>query len=316
MAPARERRAVAATARRVGRVIGRAAPASAAASLCLAASLAAQAPPSFTVRTEPAPLVRGTVGVITVHPAAGTDLASLKGRAADEPLHFEPAAGGGFTALIGVPIEGPDTFPVTLFAGDPEGHDSATLMLDVAEGSYRRERLSVAPKYARPDSAARQRILDEIAMARALSERAHDTPRLWSAAFRAPRSGRVTSPFGTARVLNGAVQSRHLGTDFSGAVGAPVRAANAGVVALVGHFYLAGNVVYVDHGEGLVTGYFHLSRVEVAQGDTVARGQIIGRVGRSGRVTGPHLHWIARYGRITVDPMSLLRLRDVVGGER
>ena len=117
----------------------------------------------------------------------------------------------------------------------------------------------------------------------------------------------MTSPFGTARVLNGEVESRHLGTDFAGAVGAPVRAANAGVVALAGHFYLAGNVVYVDHGEGLVTGYFHLSRVEVAQGDTVTRGQIIGRVGRSGRVTGPHLHWIARYGRITVDPMSLLR---------
>lgn len=308
MAPARERRA-AASARRIGRVIGRAAPASAAASLWLAASLAAQAPPSFTVRTEPAPLVRGTIGVLTVQPAAGTDLASLKGRAADEPLHFGPAHGGGFTALIGVPIEGPDTLAVTLFpAGDPAGHDSVTLLLHVAEGSYRRERLSVAPKYAKPDSAARQRILDEIAMARALSERAHDTPRLWSAAFRPPRSGRVTSPFGTARVLNGEVQSRHLGTDFAGAVGAPVRAANAGVVALVGHFYLAGNVVYVDHGEGVVTGYFHLSRVEVAQGDTVTRGQVIGRVGRSGRVTGPHLHWIARYGRITVDPMSLLRL--------
>ena len=69
-------------------------------------------------------------------------------------------------------------------------------------------------------------------------------------------------------------------------------------------------MVYVDHGQGLVTGYFHLSRVEVAEGDTVARGQIIGRVGRSGRVTGPHLHWIARYGHITVDPMSLLRLRE------
>ena len=75
------------------------------------------------------------------------------------------------------------------------------------------------------------------------------------------------------------------------------------MVALVANFYLAGHAVYLDHGGGLVTGYFHLSRVDVAAGDTVAAGQIIGAVGRSGRATGPHLHWIARYGGITVDPM-------------
>jgi murein DD-endopeptidase MepM/ murein hydrolase activator NlpD len=80
------------------------------------------------------------------------------------------------------------------------------------------------------------------------------------------------------------------------------------VVALVADFYLAGRAVYLDHGAGLVTGYFHLSQASVAQGDTVAAGQRIGAVGRTGRVTGPHLHWIVRYGGISVDPMTLVEL--------
>lgn len=277
--------------------------------VALASSLAAQASPSFSIVTQPAPLVRGTVGLITVRPGTDDSVPSLEGRAADEPLHLHRDEAGGFTGLIGVPIEGPESLVVMLFPAGTGG-DSVPVTLRVTAGAYRRERLRVEEKYANPDTAAQHRIGDEIAEARAISRAAHVTPRLWSGPFTQPRAGRVTSPFGTARVLNGEVQSRHFGTDFAGAVGAPVRAANAGVVALVGDFYLAGTVVYIDHGEGLVTGYFHLSRSLVTAGDTVTRGQIIGRVGQSGRVTGPHLHWIARYGNINVDPMSLLRLRE------
>jgi len=86
-----------------------------------------------------------------------------------------------------------------------------------------------------------------------------------------------------------------------------VRAANRGVVALVADLYYSGTTVLVDHGAGLVTGYFHLSRVLVVPGDTVDVGQLIGRVGSSGRVTRSHLHWFAAYGAITVDPLDLLR---------
>lgn len=107
-------------------------------------------------------------------------------------------------------------------------------------------------------------------------------------------------------MFNGALASRHLGVDFGGLTGAPVRAANKGVVALADHFFLAGNVIYIDHGGGVVTGYFHLSKVLVATGDTVSRGQKIGLVGATGRVTGPHLHWSARYGAITVNPLDLV----------
>ena len=123
-----------------------------------------------------------------------------------------------------------------------------------------------------------------------------------------PRAGRITSGFGNGREFNGQVQSRHLGTDLDGAVGEPVLAAADGVVALVDEFYLGGNVIYLDHGGGLSTGYLHLSEALVATGDTVRAGQRIGSVGATGRVTGPHLHWIVRYGSVTVDPMSVFGL--------
>jgi murein DD-endopeptidase MepM/ murein hydrolase activator NlpD len=131
---------------------------------------------------------------------------------------------------------------------------------------------------------------------------------MWSEPFRRPRESRVTSRFGTGRMFNGTVASRHLGVDYQGAPGSPVFAANRGVVALVDTFFLAGRVVYVDHGGGVVTGYFHLTTPLVAKGDTVARGQQLGTVGATGRVTGPHLHWAARYGALTVNPGDLLDL--------
>ncbi|MGH7517242.1 MAG: M23 family metallopeptidase [Gemmatimonadales bacterium] len=267
-------------------------------------ALAAQHPDSFRIITQPDTLVRGSVGWLVVR---GWGAAPLAGDAGGEPLHLAVSDDGAVRALIAVPFDVTDTLPVTLVragaAGMPE---TLRVTLPVARGAYRSEQLRVAAKYATPDSAAAARILSEIEQARGVSRQAHDTPRAWSAPFRRPRPGRVTSGFGTAREFNGVVSSRHMGTDFAGAVGAPVYAANAGLVALVGEFYLAGTVLYLDHGGGVVTGYFHLNRVEVTPGTLVQRGQLIGRVGRSGRVTGPHLHWIARYGGITVDPMSLV----------
>jgi murein DD-endopeptidase MepM/ murein hydrolase activator NlpD len=118
----------------------------------------------------------------------------------------------------------------------------------------------------------------------------------------------VTSIFGIGRVFNGQLRSRHLGTDYDGVVGAPVRAANRGVVALIGDFYYAGRIVSLNHGAGLITSYLHLSEILVAEGDTVSPGQFIGRVGASGRVTGPHLHWAVRVGASAVDGASLLAL--------
>jgi murein DD-endopeptidase MepM/ murein hydrolase activator NlpD len=239
----------------------------------------------------------------------GFGAAPLSAVAAGEPLHLTIGDDGTVGALIAAPFADADSLAVTLVragaAGDPE---TIHIALPVAPGNYRSEQLRVPAKYAVPDSAAAERIRTEVELAKSVSRRAHGTPRAWTRPFRSPRPGRVTSGFGTAREFNGVVASRHMGTDFAGAVGAPVFAANTGVVALTGDFYLAGKVVYLDHGAGLVTGYFHLSRIEVEPGALVQRGQRIGRVGKSGRVTGPHLHWIARYGTVTVDPMSVVRV--------
>ena len=138
---------------------------------------------------------------------------------------------------------------------------------------------------------------------------------MWKSSFLRPRTSVVTSAFGSGRLFNGALTARHLGVDFRGALGEPVRASNRGVVALVGDFFLAGNVVYIDHGGGVVTAYFHLSKTLVSEGDTVARGQEIGLVGNTGRVTGPHLHWAARYGEITVNPLDLVKLGSAYTGK-
>jgi murein DD-endopeptidase MepM/ murein hydrolase activator NlpD len=167
----------------------------------------------------------------------------------------------------------------------------------------RARRLSVSKVFTtRPDSLTEARIERENEEARAVGRRAHKTPALWTLPFLRPRSSRITSSFGSGRLFNGRLASSHGGVDFAGQPGDSVRAANRGVVALVDNFFLAGNVVYIDHGGGVVTGYFHLTQ------DTVERGQDIGLVGATGRVTGPHLHWSARYGEHTVDPMGLITL--------
>jgi murein DD-endopeptidase MepM/ murein hydrolase activator NlpD len=264
--------------------------------------------PKFSIDAETG-LTEGSLGWIRVTPARGLTLSG--GEAAGEPLHFEPDTAGSLKALLGVPVEAGDSFKVSLVLKGHDRTDTLTASLPVRRSGYASEVLRVAPGFVKPDSAAAARIQSEIMKSREVSRRSHTRTRLWGGPFRLPRSSRITSPFGTARVFNGEVQSRHLGTDFAGAVGDPVVAPARGIVALVADFYLAGGTIYLDHGAGLVTAYFHLSRSYVKQGQRVRPGQRIGAVGRSGRVTGPYLHWVARYGTISVDPMTLLQLAPV-----
>lgn len=218
---------------------------------------------------------------------------------AGEPVHID----GKSSALAAVPIDSVNGVPLVVHCSNG---DSSVTHIATRRSTYPLERLSVAPKFsAEPDSALSVRLKREADQAAVVSKNAHDTPRMWTSAFAVPRASRITSGFGGGRTFNGTVTSRHMGTDYAGAIGAPVRAANRGIVRLIGAFYLGGNVIYIDHGEGIVTAYLHLSKQLVAVGDTVKQGDTIGLVGATGRVTGPHLHFIARYGSITIDAASL-----------
>jgi hypothetical protein len=244
--------------------------------------------------------------------AAGDAVQSVEGEAAGEPLHFVPAADGAFESLAPVPVDAEGALLVALTVRRADGRvESLEARVPVGEGQYRHERLTVAPAFGRPpDEVASARLASDQAKAREVSRLAHETPRLWTEEIVMPREARVTSGFGDGRVFNGQVSSRHMGLDLDGDPGAPVTAAARGVVALVDEFLLAGKIVYVNHGGGLVSGYFHLSEQLVAVGDTVYPGTPIGRVGATGRVTGPHLHWVVRYGYTSVDPRSLLDMGD------
>jgi murein DD-endopeptidase MepM/ murein hydrolase activator NlpD len=268
-------------------------------------------------RPDPGAIVRLTLST----PARRADsIVSIRGAMAGEPLHFLASTGGKWHAIGAVPVDATGSLVASVILQRASGKTEtvrARLMLPKLPPPVAQP-LAVDSSFTRPlDSATAARVARENARAREVGTHAHDSPAMWSSSFLRPRTSVVTSEFGSGRLFNGRMTSRHLGVDFRGAVGDPVRAANRGVVALVDNFFLAGNVVYIDHGGGLVTAYFHLSKTLVAVGDTVVRGQQIGLVGATGRVTGPHLHWAARYGTITVNPLDLVSLdRKWYGGSR
>ena len=276
--------------------------------LLIASSLSAQSNVVVVpANPEPGSIVQLILGADTV----GGAIAGVAGTMAGEPLRFLPGR-SGYVAIGGVPVSASDSVHATISITRASGKVETlrvTVPVPHVEPPKEAAPLAVSTEFTRPlDAATQKRIADENARAQAVGRRSHDSPPLWTQPFVVPRESKITSNFGIGRMFNGVVASRHLGVDFRGDTGAPVFAANRGVVALVDTFFLAGRIVYIDHGGGVVTGYFHLSKPLVAKGDTVEKGQRIGFVGATGRVTGPHLHWSARYGAVTVNPLGLVSL--------
>ena len=165
--------------------------------------------------------------------------------------------------------------------------------------------LAVDSKYVTPPADVEARILKE--RARVTGIFAAVTPeRLWQGEFIVPVPGKVISAFGKRSVYNGQPRSPHTGTDFRGATGTPIKAPNAGRVALAANLYYSGNTVILDHGLGLYSYLGHMVSFSVKEGELVQTGDLVGKVGATGRVTGPHLHWTIRLAGSRVDPLSLV----------
>ncbi|WP_419780836.1 M23 family metallopeptidase [Maridesulfovibrio sp.] len=171
----------------------------------------------------------------------------------------------------------------------------------VHKKKYKIQRLTLPKKMVTPP----QKVYDKIAQDRKEVKVAKETmsaDRKWYVPFDRPTKGSQSSPYGAQRILNGKPKNPHRGLDFRGAKGTSVKAMADGKVVLVGSHYYAGNSIYVDHGNGVVTMYFHLSRIDVKEGDMVERGQLLGGIGSTGRVTGPHLHMSVSVQGKLVDP--------------
>ncbi|HEY7171282.1 MAG TPA: M23 family metallopeptidase [Vicinamibacterales bacterium] len=187
---------------------------------------------------------------------------------------------------------------------------AASRTITVRPKTFRTRTLHVDPSFVNPPPD----VLERIERENALLQQAYAgsaAARLWSSPFLRPVPQAANSAFGTRSVFNGEPRSPHAGTDFLSPAGTPVKAPNAGRVVIARDLFFSGNTVVIDHGLGLFSLLAHLSRIDVHEGDPVERGALVGLVGATGRVTGPHLHWAVRAGDARVSALSLLAL---VGG--
>lgn len=273
--------------------------------LLLSHLLAAAAPPltvevAVTARAfQPGELV--VVAITTSAPVPG-----VQARAFGRPLVAHRVDEHTWRALAGIDLDvAPGTYDVTVEAGSAPAPARATRSIVVEAKSFPTRRLTVNPNFVNPPATVLARIEAEAKRIAALWRDSSAAP-LWEGAFTAPVAERANSAFGTRSIYNGEARSPHGGADFPSPAGTPVRAPNAGRVVLADDLYYTGLTVAVDHGLGLVSLFAHLSALDVAEGATVRRGQTVGRVGATGRVTGAHLHWTVRAGGARIDPLSLL----------
>ena len=181
------------------------------------------------------------------------------------------------------------------------------LEVEIVEKDYGVRRLTLPKKMVDLDEETLKRVQEEYKVINGLWEMPM-TESIWSDFFIRPVDGEVVGPFGRRSIINDQPRSPHTGVDLRGEQGTPVKAANDGKVILTSDHYFTGKSIYLDHGGGVISMYFHLYDILVKEGDGVRKGQTIGLVGSTGRATGPHLHWGMRINGARVNPLSLITL--------
>lgn len=261
----------------------------------------AAAPPPASPSWPTGAAVPGGVALVPVGPAA-----------APQPLvHYGDhrvlvrARGDHWIAVVGIALATDPAQPQTLRGTAADGREQPVSFTLQAK-RYAEQRLKVAPRHVElsaEDQARAQRERRHLGavLSRFSAERVPATLRLQQ-----PVAGRRSSSFGLRRVFNGQPRSPHAGMDLAAVTGTPVVSAGAGVVADIGDYFFAGRVVVVDHGQGLLTFYGHLSAIDCTVGQAVQAGTPLGQVGATGRVTGPHLHFSVILNAISVDPALFL----------
>lgn len=269
---------------------------------------ATQAPDTATtlpvsIQVQPLPLSQGHTTVIQVQTAAPL---TLSGQLGDFPLHFFPLDSRHYVALQGVPaMAEPGLVPLRLQGVTSEGRSwSLEQPVMLVSGNYGYESIHVDPHLVEEDVSAAE--LEQI---RPLMSTV-SPERYWEGPFVAPSpfADCYNSVFGTRRSYNDRpYNTYHTGLDFCGGSGVEIYAPAAGRVLFAGPLTVRGNATIIDHGWGVVTGYWHQSELRVQAGDWVEAGQVIGLVGATGRVTGAHLHWEMWVGGVPVDPRDWLQ---------
>jgi murein DD-endopeptidase MepM/ murein hydrolase activator NlpD len=263
----------------------------------------AQAQPSLSV--QPGTAKPGDPILVTVRGVEGLPSGTVAGK----PLRFFEAS-GAWLAITGLPVEQAVGTVDVKVAGPRTAEGKPVELvgaLDVVESGYPERELRVAGKYVKPPQSVKARMAEDRAAFAAAFSQSFAAP-LFRNNFAWPRQDRITAPYGDRRSFNGKLQSQHFGMDIDGNTGDPIYAANDGAVVMTRDCYSSGGTVILHHGGGIYTTYFHMSRMDVKPGTKVKQGQKLGLVGKTGRVTGPHLHWGVKADGLWVDGLSLLKL--------
>jgi murein DD-endopeptidase MepM/ murein hydrolase activator NlpD len=266
--------------------------------------------PGTTLRLSAPESSQGSLLLIEVKSAK--PLAELQGGWDGQSIPFwvEVASDVQRKGLVGVDLEKPPgEYELKVTGQTASGEKvSCSARVTVRMGRFATEKLQVGKQFVEPSPEQIKRADGERQKLRDIFDRV--TPeRLWDGKFRTPLDGVTTgSNFGRRRILNGNPGSPHGGVDLPGTTGTPVHATQRGRVALAEELFFAGNTVVVDHGLGIYTLYGHLSEIDVKVGDALEVGAVLGKVGATGRATGPHLHWGLTVERARVNPLQLVSL--------